>query len=216
MNRTITVTGTGNISCRPDQTVISMTVKSLDRDYDKSMQNATALLGHLTDALTEIGFAAKDLKTTDFRVNTEHESVRDHNGNYKTVFVGYACVHSLKLTFDFDISLLSRVLSAVAHCLAEPELSIAFTVKDKNAVSEALLESAAANARQKAECLARASGVTLGALLTIDYHFGDPDLRSRTEYAMDKKCMALANTAMRIEPEDVTLADSATFVWEIK
>ena len=41
MNRTITVKGTGNITVSPDYVVISMDVKSIDKDYEKAL-NITA------------------------------------------------------------------------------------------------------------------------------------------------------------------------------
>ena len=39
--------------------------------------------------------------------------------------------HGLKLEFDFDSQRLSKVLGAIAVCIAEPELNVQFTVKDK-------------------------------------------------------------------------------------
>lgn len=120
MEKTITVKGTGSVSVQPDLTIVSLTLKSLDKDYEKAMQYASEKLSALQSALENIGFAKDDLKTTSFNVNTEYESVRDKNGNYKSVFEGYACVQGLKLEFDFDTKVLSKVLSAIAACISEP------------------------------------------------------------------------------------------------
>lgn len=67
---------------------------------------------------------------------------------------------------------LSLALSAIAGCLSHPQLSVAFTVKDATAINEAMLRSAAANAKKKAEILCEASGVTMGDLIAIDYNWG--------------------------------------------
>ena len=56
------------------------------------------------------------------------------------------------------------MISAIANSGANPELSIAFTVRNPAKVSEELLESAALNARAKAEILCRASGSEMGQL----------------------------------------------------
>ncbi len=213
MNRVITVKGTGNVRLKPDLTVVSMTLKTVDKDYDRSMQQAAVLLERLREYLLAVG--QQDLKTTSFRVCTERENRRDPNGDYSNVFVGYACVHCLKLEFAFDIQMLSKVLGAIAHCVADPELSIQFTVKDKEAVNEALLKSAASQARRKAEILAEAAGVALGQLVSIDYNWGELNVCSPT--AFSAKRMTLANSeGLHMEPEDIVLEDSAAFVWEIR
>lgn len=217
MEKTITVKGTGNISVQPDLTIVTLTLKSLDRDYEKAMQYASEKLAALQDALSKIGFGKSDLKTTGFNVNTEYESIRDKNGNYKSVFEGYSCVQGLKIEFDFDTKVLSKVLSAIAACISEPQLNIRFSVKDKAAVNEALLESAAANAKKKAEILTKASGVKLGELISINYSWAELDVYSDTRYDMEEKCMcAEASIAMDITPDDIGVGDSATFVWTIE
>lgn len=76
-----------------------------------------------------------------------------------------------------------------------------------------------ANAKAKAEILTKASGVTLGELVSIDYNWGELHLYSPTRYEIDPPCMARASatpTAMDIEPDDIDVTDSVTFVWEIR
>ena len=219
MNRTITIKGIGKLSLKPDQTVVSLTLKTVHGDYDKAMDEAAKHLEQLRNAITEIGFAKDDLKTTGFDVGTEYENERDKNGNYKRIFIGYRVTHGLKLEFDFDSQRLSKVLGAMAVCIAEPELNVQFTVKDKEAVNAALLESACVNAKAKAEILTKASGVTRGELISIDYNWGELHLYSPTRSEMEDACMMRAGaapTAMDIEPDDIDVSDSVTFVWEIK
>ena len=150
MNRTITIKGIGKLSLKPDLTVVSLTLKTVRAGYDKAMDKAAKHLEQLRSAIAEIGFTKDDLKTTSFDVGTEYENERDKNGNYKQIFVGYQVTHGLKLEFDFDSQRPSKVLGAIAVCIAEPELNVQFTVKDKEAVDAALLDSACANAKAKA------------------------------------------------------------------
>ena len=216
MSRTMTVRGTGNIKISPNQTLVSLTLKSLDPNYENSMKAASDQIEQLKDALEAVGFCKTDLKTTSFNVCTEYKNERDQNGSYKNVFVGYACIHGLKLEFDFDTALLSAVLSAISGCVADPELSVRFTVKDKNAADEALLESAAKNARRKAEILAKASGITLGQLVSVAYDFSDLNIFSETNYSVENRCMPMSKcAAISVEPDDISMSDNATCVWEI-
>ena len=151
MMKTITVKGVGNISAKPDYITISMTVESMDRDYEKAMDGAARRIESLKAAAVSVGYEKEALKTTSFNVETRYENVKDRQGNYKREFAGYACVYRLKLAFDFDSKQLAKVISAISGSEANPELSIAFTVKNPAKVSEELLISAAQNARAKAE-----------------------------------------------------------------
>ena len=218
MPRTITVKGVGAVSAKPDLIVITMTLENTDMDYETSVDISAKQIQELCSALVKIGFEQTDLKTTSFNVSTSYNNEKDRYGNYKRVFDGYECTHRLKLEFDLDISLLGKVLAAIASCSANPELSIGFTVKEPSAVSAELLKSATVNAKAKAEILCEASGVKLGSLLTIDYNWGELNVYSNTRYEMEEKCMAIpcgGIADMNFEPDDIDVSDTVTFVWEI-
>ncbi len=218
MSRTITVKGMGKVTAAPDLVVISMNLEAREKEYEKALALAAEKIEALNAALEKIGFEKKSVKTTDFNVRTVYDRVQDKNG-YKNVFGGYACSHRLKVEFDFDTKRLAQTLSAISGCLAQPELSIAFTVKDPTAVSRKLLQSATKNAREKAQILCEAAGVTLGELLNIDYNWGEINVVSHTNYMIENRCMAMPMGGladMELQPDDINVSDTATFVWEIK
>ena len=130
------------------------------------------------------------------------------------------CPYRLKLAFDFDSKQLAKVISAIADCGAQPELSIAFTVKNPARVSEELLINATENARAKAEILCKASGSTLVQLLNIDYNWGELNVYSRTSYEVEdciQPLMAMSKCAApEIEPDDIDVTDTVAFTWEIQ
>ena len=219
MMRTITIKGVGSVSARPDYITLSLGIETQEKEYDDAMQKASKRINSLEAASQKVGFEKGDLKTTSFNVSTAYESVKDRSGNYKREFTGYNCSYRLKLAFDFDSKRLAEVLSAISISGAKPELSIVFTVKDAAKVSEELLMSATKNAREKAEILCRASGAELGNLRSIDYNWGELSIVSRTSYEMEDcimPMMALRECAApEIEPDDIDLHDTATFIWEI-
>ncbi len=214
---TITVKGVGRVLARPDYVELSLSLRSVDMEYEKAMDMADGKIDQLTDALVAAGFKKDDLKTTDFNIGTEERNVRDKYGDSRREFAGFAVRHRLKICFDFDTGRLAKALSAVAGCTAEPNLSVNFTVKDQQAVSDELLRSACENARQKAEILCAASGVKMGQLLSINYNWGELNIYSRTDYSINEDCMSpkMLSKAMAIEPDDIDVSDSASFVWEI-
>lgn len=218
MTRTITVKGIGKASAKPDLVVLSLSLESKDLNYDKAMDLASLHIQQLRESIEAIGFEKDLLKTTNFNVRTDYESIQDKSGNYKRKFNGYIVCHGLKLEFDFETKRLSNALSAIAGCLSNPEMNISFTVKNAAAINEEMLRSAAENAKKKAEILCNASGVRLGTLLNIDYNWGELNIYSDTRYKLAEECMAMAPMMAKgidIEPEDIDVSDTATFVWEI-
>ena len=218
--RTITVKGTGNVSARPDYIILSLNIEVLSETYDRAMSEAAERIERLQGAAVRVGYRKEDLKTTSFDVQTRYENVKDRQGNYKREFAGYACSYRLKLAFDFDSKQLAKVISAIADCGAQPELSIAFTVKNPARVSEELLINATENARAKAEILCKASGSTLGQLLNIDYNWGELNVFPRTSYDVEdciQPLMAMSKCAApEIEPVDIDVTDTVAFTWEIQ
>lgn len=218
MTRTITVKGVGTATVKPDFVILSLSVEARNEDYEKAMQEATHKIETLQAAIQTVGYDKTDLKTTNFNVRTDYESKKDRNGIYRSVFVGYVCSYRLTLSFDFENTRLSRTLTAIAAREANPEMRIAFTVKNPSEINEELLRSATENAKRKAEILCSASGETLGSLLTIDYNWGEINVVSQTRYDLDEcmRMMAASEKCMpEIEPDDINASDTATFVWEI-
>jgi hypothetical protein len=216
--KTITVKGIGRACAKVDEVVLSFSMETSKHSYEEAMEAAAKDLALLNHALQAVGFEADAVKTNDFTVRTDYQNIRDKSGALRQVFNGYIVRHKLKLEFDFDMARLAQTLSAVAACRAHPQLNIDFTVKDATAINEEMLRSAAANARQKAEILCAASGVSLGALRAIDYNWGEMELHSSTRYDMDEKCLAAPAAALPLDitPDDIDVSDTVTFVWEIQ
>lgn len=214
--RTITVKGIGAVSVKPDLIVLGLSMETAEYEYDAAMKAAAEKIDFLNKALEAAGFEKKSAKTADFRVRADYDRLNDGKGNYTSVFMGYKCRHELKIEFDFDTKRLAKALSEISECIAKPEISIDFTVKDSSAVGGELLKAAAKNAREKAEILCAASGAKLGDLLSIDYNWGELHLYSATDYDVEGKCLMMgAADDMDIEPEEIKARDTATFEWEI-
>ena len=217
MKRTITVKGVGTAKTKPDRVVLNMNIETKDREYEAAIRAANEQIADLNAALEAVGYEKGALKTMDFNVHMNYEDERDDRGMYRSVFAGYMCFHSLKLEFDFTNENLSKSLSAIAACSAKPQFSLSFTVKDPASIKSKLLESAAANARQKAEILCAASGVSLGELINIDYNWGDVNVFSPTNLMRAKNESAAfgASFDAQLSPDDIRSTDSVTFTWAL-
>lgn len=213
--RIIRVTGKGQLKLRPDTTRITMTLSGVYKEYADALEHSASDTETLKDALAPFGFARTDLKTQQFHVDAEYEGYDDH-GVYKNRFVGYRYRHVLKVEFASDNALLGKVLYALAHAAAEPELQIGYTLKDPEAAKTLLLEKAVADAKTKAEALSKAAGVTLKTIRSIDYSWGSMEFAVRPMPRMLCKAEACSDSIdLDIEPDDIEASDTVTVVWEI-
>ncbi len=217
MQRTVTVTGTGEIRVKPDIIQISFVLSAKNTHYTDMMQQADVQLNALRTALQHCEIEPEQLKTSDYSVRTEYEHLPDENGNYRQVFSGFVCRHVMMLELPLNMAKLAEILRAVENSLTEPEFHIAFTVRDRHAVEADALKAAAEQARCNAEALAAAAGIRLGKLVSVSNRSGTPNLTSPTNYTMLRAKMsdAVCESAAAITPEDIRTEETAELVWEI-
>ena len=214
--RRIHIRGIGTAAQTPDLVILSLTLAAQHNEYAAAMKIGSQQVEMLREAIVDAGFKADDLKTTNFNVRAVYESEEYRDGNSKRnrqIIAGFECRHDLKLTFDFDNDKLNRALDTIAANLAQPKISIAFAVKDTAALNDAILKSAAADARRKAEILCAASGVKLGRLIDINYSWDESRAQETIVYG---ECASVDKNAFDLQPEDLTASDSVDFLWEIE
>ena len=216
--RIIRVKGRGNISVTPDTILLGIRLEGLRKDCESAMNLSAEQTRDTQEALKPLGFEQSDLKTLSFDIESKYRTTRDN----QDIFEGYEFTHEMKLEFPLDNSLLGKVLYALANSPADPEISLSFTVKDQEEVNNQLLEKAVEDAKEKAEVLTRAAGVTLGSILSIDYSWGVIEISSSNRYLksygyIERECVrgAAPGLGINLSPEDINLSDDVTVVWEI-
>lgn len=215
--RTIRVTGNGSVSVKPDTTSLKITFEGAYKDYEETVKQSAEKTKILREAIEKSGLHGEDLKTKDFSINSEYESYRDHNDDYKKRFIGYKFHHRTEIQFPTDNKILGRILYELSVCSVKVEFSIGYTVKDKDAVKKEVIKRAVENSKEKAEILATAAGVKLGEVQSIDYSWGEIEIRtSPVDMFEVKSCKMESSYDIDIEPDDIDVADTVTILWEIK
>lgn len=217
--KTIRITGNGRMRVAPDRTRISIALNDVCDEYAQALEKSTEERRTLQEVVRRFGFADGDLKTLNFNVEPEYESIQN-KGVWKQIFKGYRYYHKLKLEFPSDNERLGKVLYALAKSGLTPEFHISFFVSDPETVRNALLADAVADAKAKAGALTAAAGVTLGEIQSIDYAKADLNLAVNTlrmpmmakEMAAEECCDSFD---MDVQPDDIELNDSVTVIWEI-
>ena len=206
-HRTLTVKGTAEVSASPDWVSIGFDVTSRNYEYARCMEQLAHRTESLRNELEALGLPRESLKTSDFRIDTQFE------WNKQTrVFKGYEASHRMSVGFAWDKDYLNKVLAALGKTESEASFNISFTVKDPEPLRHQALAGAVKNAREKAELLANAAGVSLGEIVTIDYSWAELYVQSRLHLDM---AAASPAPSYDIQPDDVDVSDSVTVVWSI-
>ena len=220
MDRIIKVTGKGKISVKPNTIRLNIEAEGVYKEYEQAVKKSTEATCILRETIEKAGLKAEDLKTVHFDIDSEYESYRDKNDDYRSRFVGYKYTHSMYIQFSSDNKQLGRVLYELAHCNVNVEFSICYTVKDEDAVKNELLGKAVEDSKVKANVLAKAAGVSLGEIKSIDYSWGEINIFSKPlNFGSCDMFLEEAEPkayGIDIEADDIDIQDTVTIVWEIK
>ncbi|MGL4337847.1 MAG: SIMPL domain-containing protein [Turicibacter sp.] len=214
MKNTLTVKGTGTATLPPNFIKILITLESRDVNYEETLAKAGIQLQQLRECLSPEGFAKDEIKTMSFNVDTEYESVRDKEGNYTRVFIGYVCRQTISIGFDMDNKRLAGVIKALSQCLAKPEFSIQYELKDETELKDMILKRAVENATHRAQTLAEAASIQLGEILSIDYS-EDTLQFERRNFMLSENSVQMGAAMIDIQPDDIKASDFVTVVWSI-
>ena len=219
MERNIRVSGKGKLSVRPDTICLAIEAEGVSPDYEKTIKESADQTKVLRESLEKSGLSGKELKTKHFSIQSEYESYRDKNDNYKRRFTGYKFEHHTEIKFPNDNEQLGRTLYELSHCPVEVEFSICYTVSNPEDVRNELLRKAVKDSRVKAEILAESAGVNLGEIKRIDYSWGELQIVSHPIDKFMAKPMLLESRAsydIDIEAHDIDVDDTVTIEWELK
>ena len=221
MERKITITGNGRIKVKPDYINLTLTVAANNKKYEKAVDEVEERVTVLNEALKKIGFDEDPAKTTSYRIQPRYKFLNERKGTTKREFDGYECSHCLRLSFDLNPQKLGAAVGLITKTIANPNLDVEFTVKDKEIAKREVLRSTAEDAKLKAEALATATGEKLGKLISIehnDWNSLDLSVKVMPLACAEDTCefAAIQTSKIAMEPEDVEVSDSATFIWEIQ
>lgn len=218
MERNIRVSGKGKLSVRPDTICLAIEAEGVFPDYEKTIKESADQTKVLRESLEKSGLSGKELKTKHFSIQSEYESYRDKNDDYKRRFIGYKFEHHTEIKFPNDNEQLGRTLYELSHCPVEVEFSICYTVSNPEDVRNELLRKAVKDSKVKAEILAESAGVNLGEIKRIDYSWGELQIVSHPIDKFMAEPMLLeprASYDIDIEANNIDVDDTVTIEWEL-
>jgi len=158
IQRTLTVTGTAEVTVVPDICYLSFGVTTEHKSSaGQAYKDSKLRMDALRAAIRAIGVEDKDMQSRNFSVSPKY---RFESRTEKRVFEGYAVHHTLAVNLR-ALDKATDVLDAAMAAGASEVSSVMFTVENpKKYLGDARVEAIKA-AQKKAETMAQAAGVTL-------------------------------------------------------
>ena len=168
---TISVTGNGVAYGAPDIAVVMIGVEVRDADPAQAVDKANEKMAAIMSAVKSLGIEDKDLQTTNFSVYAQ-EDFEPETGR-PTGTRTYVVNNTLNVTVR-DLSKVGDVLGKAVGAGANAIHGVNFSVSDTAKLEAEAREKAMADAKARAEQLARAAGVTLDQPMNINEYTSGP------------------------------------------
>jgi uncharacterized protein len=158
---TLSVTGTGTVSVKPDTADITVGVTTQRDTAGDAAADAANVMDAVVKAIQALGIADQDIQTTSLSLSPVYDYDRTP---YR--LVGYTANNMVTVTVH-DITQTGPVIDAATGAGATDVNSIAFRVADQAAAETQAREQAVKAARAKADTIATAAGTEITGIISI-------------------------------------------------
>jgi uncharacterized protein len=201
---TITVTGQAAVTVVPDVASVSLGVTTIGASASEALAANSAAVQAVMARLTAAGIAAKDIQTSNLSLNPNYQN---YDGSTPPVIQSYTASNMVTITVR-QIDQTGVVLDAAVKDGANTLNGLTFGLVNQRPQEDEARKAAVADARAKAELLATAAGVKLGAILSI------------TEGGVMQQPMPMFRMAADAAPVPVSggtldISASVTLVWAL-
>ncbi len=201
--RTITITGQGQVSVKPDVAIVETGVVTQAKTAAEALTANTQAMQAVFDAIKELGIEDRDMRTSQFSVNAIH--TRPERGEASRIS-GYQVSNLVSITLR-NLDRVGEVMDRVVSTGSNELRGIRFQVEKPGPPMDGAREDAVKDALRKAKIYVAAAGVALGPVLTINEHGGGG--RPQPVFA---RAMAMEAADVPIAAGEQTLSTSVTLV----
>ncbi|SFO02019.1 hypothetical protein SAMN05216330_1011256 [Bradyrhizobium sp. Ghvi] len=202
----ITVSGQATVSAAPDLAQIDAGVANDAKSAKEASDTNNAAMGKVLLALKGAGIPEKDYQTSRLSLQPQYAPNRSSGAS---PVVGFRASNRVTVKIR-DVATVASIIDTLVSAGANDIGNISFEVTQASKLLDDAREQAVADARRKAEIYAKATGVTLGAPLSVS-EGGAP-------MPLFKGRMAAAPMAApaAVAPGEETLAVTVNVSWAIK
>jgi uncharacterized protein YggE len=206
LTHALRVSGTAEVSLVPDRVSFTVGVETTAAQVADAVEQNNQRARAVIDALVAAGVDKTRIRTTSLSLQPQYE----HREGRTPQIVGYHASNSVTVTSDRTAEV-GKLLQAAINAGANQVLQLAYTASKPGKARDDGLAAAFADARSKAEVLARAAGRTLGQALSIV----EGSLPPPRPLFMERNVMAAAVSDVPAEPGMLETSVTVTVVFEL-
>ena len=208
--RTIQVSGEGKISAQPDIANISLSVVSKGATVKLVTTDNNSKMNQVLAVVKNLGVDAKDITTSQYSLYPDYNYLTVGGSNKIT---GYNLTQEITVKVR-DLTKVDDILDAGTKAGANQVGALSFDIDDTGAVKKQAREKAFAAAREKAQEMAAAAGVSLGRVVTFSEDAA-PVSYPMMNFAMEAKSSDSSAPAPSVQPGSKELTMSVSVTYEI-
>ena len=166
---TINVAGEGKVLGKPDIGQIDLSVVTPSKTVEQGQKENTEKMNKITQTMKELGIKENDLKTIGYNIYPRYQYLVG-----KSEIIGYETSQTLRVKIR-QLEKVGQILGQAASLGANQIGSLSFIFDEPEKLKTEARQVAVANAKQKADDLAKSLGVKLGKLASFSESvFGEP------------------------------------------
>ncbi len=154
-NNTVSASGIGNISVKPDVAYVTIGAETKKMSSAAASKENAKIMDAMLKALKTEGIEDNEVETSQFSITPQHNY--DNSGN--AIFDGYQVTNLVTIKIK-NIDKTSAILDKAVTAGANHVSGVSFDIEDRGNVYEDALDLAVKDARLKAEVMMKAAGVT--------------------------------------------------------
>jgi uncharacterized protein len=159
---TVSVSGVGRATVVPDRATFSVGVQSMAPTVAAAVQDNNTRVAAIVEALRKLGATDREIRTAQISIYPQ----QDQQPGRPPRIVGYQVSNTVTVTRNNPAEV-GRFLQAAVDAGANTVSGVNFVVSDPSRVRDGALQSAFADARAKADVLAKAAGRAIGRAISI-------------------------------------------------
>ena len=172
----IVIFETGEVYAKPDLAVVVFSVIKEAKTVSGAMNENSAVMNNVIEAIKEQGVEEKDIKTTSFDITPRYEYSEGTFG--KRVLVGYEVVQGLEVKIR-NMGKIGEIIEKAADSGANDIGDLQLTIDNQDELENQAREKAIGEAKTKADQLASQLGVELGGVISFNESLYFPYYKSQ-------------------------------------
>lgn len=208
--RTITVSGTGEITVEPDVAYLNLGVLTKGKTAEQAQSENAAIYENLNKVLTEqFKIEAKDIQTVGFNVRPDYS----YQEGREPVITGYTATHNIRITYR-DLDQIGELLDAATKAGVNQVNHVQFATEKSADYEKEAMKLAMSDAREKAELLAATEGQTVKGAISIVHNGASGGMVIERGLADFSLAQASSAAGTMVNPGEIVIRTSVTVVYE--